>query len=161
MNSVTLSVDQVNDWDFDGTTARDLEKLVGRVDYSDPDDNFKGLGEPESLQMTPCKSYFSDDQAPRPWPSERLDASGSEESKEWTENDSRRKMVTLLDEDALDEERDKATSEARERIRVQQGSGPLCSGTHIESVEFQNWSPSFEWFLVFGPKKKRRQEIFS
>ncbi|PBK92440.1 hypothetical protein ARMGADRAFT_1063418 [Armillaria gallica] len=120
-SNVTEFVVHAKDWHFDPTVPRDLEQLAWRAEYTV---NRRASKSIRANAVTASADY------------------DSEEFDEMIENDYGRKMVTLLDQNGLpyrepyytaseligastmDEEREKATSEARERMRVQQGEMP-------------------------------------
>ncbi|KAK0236678.1 hypothetical protein EDD85DRAFT_937142 [Armillaria nabsnona] len=127
-SNITEFVVHAKDWHFDPTVPRDLEQLAWRAEYIGTCDRAVGTSEPEGFEEHSRKCRHSDRQG-------RRQASPEQ-------NDYGRKMVTLLDQNgvpyrepyytaselisasAVDEEREKATSEARERMRVQQGEMP-------------------------------------
>ncbi|SJL08588.1 uncharacterized protein ARMOST_11954 [Armillaria ostoyae] len=145
-SNITQFVVHAKDWHFDPTVPRDLEKLVWRAEYTGTCDRAVGTSESEGFEEHSRKCRHSDRQGRRQAsPERRSQASAgyeSEEFDEMIENDYGRKMVTLLDQNglpyrepyytaseligasAVDEEREKATSEARERMRMQQGEMP-------------------------------------
>ncbi len=142
-SNITEFVVHAKDWHFDPIVPRDLEQLAWRAEYTGTCDRVVGTSEPEGFEEHSRKCRHSDRQGRRQaTPERRRQASAgyeSEEFDEMIENDYGRKMVTLLDQNglpyrepyytaseligasAVDEEREKATSEARERMRVQQG----------------------------------------
>ncbi|KAK0442854.1 hypothetical protein EV421DRAFT_1903828 [Armillaria borealis] len=108
-NSITQSVTQLKDWHFDSNAPRDIGNLVWRAKANS---SAKSLRKRSGQGRRRSGSDSDSD-------SEEFDASD-----ECIENDHKVPYYTASELICLHESNDTATSEARERIRAQQGEMP-------------------------------------